>query len=159
MLRISKEREWKLKSQNCELCLKNGDINLRNQKWELQKLLAKAAENWVCLLCKTLNQISNQSWKTFQSCFPRSTRHESLCLHRLLQSYVNKGAFCRCRLRSLLSQSASGCSILPKILALDTSDETKAFLSLDTLPSKNSASSFDTAASRKLKKVCNETKV
>lgn len=86
--------------------------------------------------------------------------------------------FCRCRVRSLLSEAAGGCSIIPRIHALETSDETKAFLSLEaytTLPKNapsisimaalEAAAAFAASAnnnnssSKKLKKVGNETKV
>lgn len=94
--------------------------------------------------------------------------------------------FCRCRVRSLLSEAAGGCSIIPRIHALEASDETKAFLSLEAYPStvsRNapppsvsvgimaafqavSAAAFAVASannlpssSKKLKKLGNETKV
>ena len=81
-------------------------------------------------------------------------------------------------MRSLLSQAAGGCSIIPRINALNqVSEELKASLSLEAsiVSSSKSASSslglgiaaFEAAAEgrrapspwRKMKKMCNETKV
>lgn len=78
----------------------------------------------------------------------------------------------RCRVRALLSQAARGCSIIPRIKALDRiSDDTKASLSLEAsiVPSSKSAmqlglgiAAFEAAVNtpwRKMKKIASETKV
>ena len=77
-------------------------------------------------------------------------------------------------MRLLLSQAAGGCSIIPRINALDrVSDDMRASLSLEAsiVSSSKSASgssvglgiaAFEAAAAnpwRKIKKMCNETKV
>ena len=75
-------------------------------------------------------------------------------------------------MRFLLSQASGGCSIIPRINALDhVSEELRASLSLEaSIGSSKSASSsiglgiaaYEAAAAnpwRKMKKMCNETKV
>ena len=69
----------------------------------------------------------------------------------------------RREIRNLLSEASNGRSLIRKIHSLEASEETKAYLSLDTYPkgvSPYASIKLEVPTKwRKLKKVCNETKV
>ena len=70
--------------------------------------------------------------------------------------------FNRREIRNLLSEASDGRSLIRRIHCLDTSEETKAFLSIDAYNPKINNTSIKLEVPikwRKLKKVCNETKV
>ena len=71
-------------------------------------------------------------------------------------------SFNRREIRNLLSEASDGRSLIRRIHCLDTSEETKAFLSIDAYNPKINNTSIKIEVPnkwRKIKKVCNETKV